>query len=163
MQRGTKPKYNNERMINMNLSKKLTKGIAIIAAAGTLFGSSAVYAENAENVNSIDIRFSSDEIVPYSNYIKTGVTQISRGNGCFSVSVETTASLTATRIYHDVTIYKNGVLYSSKRYQDWNISSLYTPISVPASSGDPISVSTKHYVIYNGTTESKTSSKSLKY
>lgn len=163
MQRGTKPKYNNERMINMNLSKKLTKGIAIIAAAGTLFGSSAVYAENAENVNSIDIRFSNGEIVPFSKYLDTGTTKITKENGCFKVTVDTVASVVATRIYHDVTIYKNGVLYSSKRYQDWNVVRLLTPITVPASSGDTISVSTKHYVIYNGTTESKTSSNSSTY
>ena len=100
---------------------------------------------------------------PYSMYYLSGSLGFSRGSNSVAVIVSTDAFTYIDKIYHDVTIYKNGSLFSSKRYSDTDCQTLDTQINVPAVSGDIIVVNVDHYTYHNGITESGNNNNSYIY
>ena len=113
--------------------------ICSIAVSGTVFA---------------DTNTDDNTVTPYSMYYLSGSLGFSAGNNSVAVIVSTSAFTVADKIYHDVTIYKNGILYSSKIYSDTKCQTLSTQIDVPVTSGDVVVVYVDHYTYHNGVTES---------
>lgn len=103
------------------------------------------------------------EIRPFSFYMRSASTNIFLESNKVSISVKTYAFERVSSIYHDVTIYKNGKLYSSKRYSDKNKLYLLTTIDVPAKTGDLFEVETTHYTKEGSIVESMTTSNNMVY
>lgn len=132
--------------------KKLLKTMLILGVVCSMAVSGTVLA---------DSRIGGDEIVsPYSMYYYSGSLGFSNGSNYVGVIVSTSAFTYVDKIYHDVTIYKNGSLYSSKRYSNTNCQTYTNQINVPAVSGDIITVYVTHYTSHNGVTESGNTSNS---
>ncbi len=115
-----------------------------------------------EDVNNSSTCNNSD-IMPLTLYFNFGNLKLDKKSGSISVKVDTYAYSSVDHIYHDITIYKNGILYSYDRYEDWNIDTLNTVLSVPASSGDIIDVEVTHYTSHNGITEKDYSISGMAY
>ena len=96
-------------------------------------------------------------------YYLSGSLNFTRQTGKVSVNVTTSAFEYIDKIYHDVTIYKNGSLYSSQRYSNTNCQSYTSLIKVPAVSGDYFEVYVDHYTSHDGVTESDSQSRTFVY
>lgn len=132
--------------------------------AGSIAFSASAYASELNGIESKTNVFSSNgSIAPYSVNIRSANVTLIRVSSGLSLKVDTKAFSTSEHIYHDVTIYRNGVWVSSDRYENWNRVELVTPINVAVSSGDYIDVYADHYVQNNGITEVMHSHKSLTY
>lgn len=132
--------------------------------AGSIAFSVSAYADELNGIEPKTNVFSSNgSIVPYSKYLQAGYINVLRRTGKVEIEITTSAFGSVSHIYHDVTIYRNGVWVSSDRYENWNRVELVTPINVTASSGDYIDVYADHYVQNNGITEVMHSHKSLTY
>lgn len=141
--------------MNKNLSKKVTAavlGCCLIVPMG------AAYAAEPSTVTADDTVMTAGEIVPYSKYFHSGSISLTPTTGTMIVTVKTRALQKVDHIYHDVTVFKNGVLYSSGRYDDYHAASLSTTIKVDAVSGDYIDVYVDHYTAHGGVVESKSTS-----
>ncbi len=145
--------------MNKNLSKKVT---AAVLSCCLIVPMGAVYAAEPATVTADDTVMTAGEIVPYSKYFHSGSISLTPSGSTMIVNVKTRALQKVDHIYHDVTVFKNGVLYSSGRYDDYNTSSLTTRIKVDAVSGDYIDVYVDHYTAHSGVVESKSTS-SAKY
>ena len=104
-----------------------------------------------------------NEIMPATYYYYANSIDIYRLTGKAKIYVTTQAVTYINHIYQDIRIYKNGVLYSSKRYDGWNCQRLATPIEVPAVSGDIIEVCADTYTEHNNCLESGYISKSMQF
>lgn len=126
--------------------KKLLKTLLIfgiicsLAVSGTAFADASVGGE--------------ETATPYSMYYLSGSLDFADGSNYVAVIVSTSAFTYIDSIYHDVTIYKNGSLYSSKRYSDTDCQDLTSNIRVYANRGDVIEVYVDHYTSHNGIVES---------
>lgn len=148
-------------MKNKKIKTLLTTGLVL----GMLCSNTVLAAEKADaddNVVRI-VTNENGEVMPYSLYFMSGTIVFSRYNGNATVTVNTSAVQKIDHIYHDVTIYKNGVWYSSDRYENWGKQSLNTTIYVPAETGDYIDVYVDHYTEHGGYTEVGHSSKAFTY
>lgn len=140
----------------------LFKKILSFSIALAMLSGSIVFAEETIPAEIPGETAFTSEITPMrTTLFKSGITNLTRNSSSVSVRVITVAFYTADHIYHDVSTYKNGSLYSLKRYEDWNTSKLSTSFSVPASSSDTVKVVTTHYVTDGGTTEKGSSSKTV--
>lgn len=104
--------------------------------------------------------FENGEPTPYSMYFRSCSLDVFPANGVMAVNVTTKAFQPIDHIYHDVTIYKNGVWQSSNRYENWGKVELNSYIKVSAQSGDYIDVYVDHYTDHGGCVEFAHSSKS---
>lgn len=145
--------------MNKNLSKKVT---AAVLSCCLIVPMGAAYAAEPATVTANDTVMTGGEIVPFSKYFNSGSIAFTPSSGTMTVTVRTRANQNVNHIYHDVTVFKNGVLYSSGRYDDYNTSTLTTRIKVDAVSGDYIDVYVDHYTAHSGVVESKSTS-SAKY
>lgn len=142
--------------------QKIGKAVAAGMIAGCLMTTGIAFAdENAETqIPECNVQvFENGEPVPYSMYFRSGTLDVFPSNGVMAVSVTTKAFRVVDHIYHDVTIYKNGVWQSSDRYQNWGKVQLVSYISVNAQDGDYIDVYVDHYTDHDGCVESAHSSK----
>ena len=142
----------------MTLFKKI---LSFSMALAMLSGSVAFAEETIPAEIPAETAFASEIAPMRTTLFKSGITKLTRNSSSVSVKVTTEAFYTVDHIYHDVATYKNGSLYSLKRYEDWNTKTLYTSFSVPASSSDTVKVVTTHYVTDGGTTEKGSSSKTV--
>ena len=115
--------------------------ICSLAVSGTLF------------VNADDIGAESNA-TPRTMYYYAGSLGFAEGDGYGTVSVSTTAFTYIDRIYHNVTIYRNGSLFSSRTYSDTDCQKLTTNIKVPVNRGDVLTVYVDHYTSHNNIVES---------
>ena len=142
----------------MTLFKKI---LSFSMALAMLSGSVAFAEETIPAEIPAETAFASEIAPMRTTLFKSGITKLTRNSSSVSVKVTTEAFYAVDHIYHDVATYKNGSLYSLKRYEDWNTKTLYTSFSVPASSSDTVKVVTTHYVTDGGTTEKGSSSKTV--
>lgn len=126
--------------------KKILKTLLIFGIICSLAVSGTAFADAKAGVD--------ETAAPYSMYYLSGSLGFSEGSNHVSVLVSTSAFTYVDKIYHDVTIYKNGILYSSQRYSDTECQSFSTQINVPVVSGDIVTVYVDHYTSHNGITES---------
>lgn len=149
-------------MKTLKLNKVIVTGVILVCLTTTGF----VYAyENA------DMYFSECNIQVFENsgpalqsmYFRSFSLDVFPSNGVMAVNVTTKAFQAIDHIYHDVTIYKNGVWQSSDRYENWGKVQLASYIKVSAQSGDYIEVYVDHYTEHNGCVESAHSSKSNRF
>lgn len=146
--------------------RKWSKVLLAGVISGCLITTGIAFAsENAEtNIPECNVRiFENGELAPYSMYFRSCSLDVYPSNGVMAVDVTTKASRPVDHIYHDVTIYKNGVWQSSNRYENWGKVELKTFINVSAQSGDTIEVYVDHYTDHGGYVESASSSKSSKF
>ncbi len=142
-----------------NLSRKVT---AAALSCCLIVPMGAAYAAPLPPATADVSAASAGGIVPFSKYLKAGTISFTPATSTMYVNVSTRAFIKVDHIYHDVTIFKNGVLYSSGRYDDYGTNSLSTTIKVDAKSGDYIDVYVDHYTAHGGVVESKSTS-SAKY
>lgn len=102
-------------------------------------------------------------VEPYSYYMRDKGISFSIMSGRVDVNFFTYANQSVEHIYHDVTIYKNGIWQLSNRYENWGVTTLQTTIPVYALSGDYIDVYADHYVEHYGITEGYSSSNNMYY
>lgn len=135
--------------------QKLIETVVAGVVSGCLMTTGIVFAEeNTENPNCTVQVFENGELTPYSMYFRSYSLDVGPANGVMAVNVTTKAFQAVNHIYHDVTIYKNGVWQSSERYENWGKVQLLSYIKVPAQSGDYIDVYVDHYTEHNGCVES---------
>lgn len=128
--------------------KKLLKTLFMLCIIASLAVSGAtVFADATDNTVA-------EAAEPRTMYYLSGSLGIVDGTNCVYVKVSTSAFDYIDSIYHDVRIYKNGSLYSSRRYSDTDCQTLSTQITVPANSGDFIEVQVDHYTKHNNIVES---------
>lgn len=142
--------------------QKLGKVIAAGVISGCLMTTGIAFASESSNANIPDSNiqvFDNGVAVPYSMYFRSASLDVGPANGVMAVNVATKASRAVDHIYHDVTIYKNGVWQSSDRYENWGKVELNSYIKVSAQSGDYIDVYVDHYTDHGGCVESAHSSK----
>ena len=146
--------------------QKLSTVIVTGVILGCLMTTGTVFAdENAEMYIpecSVQV-FENGEPVPYSMYFRSCSLNVFPSNGVMAVNVTTKAFQPIDHIYHDVTIYKNGVWQSSDRYENWGKVELNSYIKVSAQSGDYIEVYVDHYTDHGGCVESASSSKARRF
>ena len=135
--------------------KKLLKTLLIFGIICSLAVSGTVFADTKAG--------GGESISPYSMYYLSGSLTLTTGSNYVGVVVSTSAFTIVDKIYHDVTIYKNGTLYSSQRYSDTRCQTYTNQINVPAVRGDVITVYVDHYTYHNGITESGNNSDSYMY
>lgn len=133
--------------------KKLLKTMLILGVVCCLAVSGTAFAD-------ANLGHAGDNAATRSMYYLSGSLGFSNGSNYVGVIVSTSAFTYVDKIYHDVTIYKNGSLYSSKRYSSTNCQTYTNQINVPAVSGDVITVYVTHYTSHNGVTESGNTSNS---
>lgn len=146
--------------------QKLGKAVAVGLISGCLMATGIAFAdENTEaQIHECNVQvFENGEAVPYSMYLYSSSLNVFPFNGVMAVNVKTKAFRAVDHIYHDVTIYKNGVWQSSDRYENWGKVQLISNIEVSAQSGDTVEVYVDHYTEHNGYVESAHSSKSSKF
>lgn len=147
----------------MNIKKNMIKRFIAVLILSCVSVSYTSMAEDIKN-NAIFNNSVTNEIVPMrTNYLKDGKIIFSRSENTVNVSVKTNATTIVSHLYHDVTIFKNGVKYSSGRYNDWNKKIFESIIPVSAVSGDYIDVYADHYVQHNGTIDVGHSHESMYY
>lgn len=147
-------------------TQKLNKVIVTGVILGCLTTTGFVHAdENADMyVSECNIQvFENSEPALQSMYFRSFSLDVFPSNGVMAVNVTTKAFQAIDHIYHDVTIYKNGVWQSSDRYENWGKVQLASYIKVSAQSGDYIEVYVEHYTEHNGCVESAHSSKSNRF
>ena len=142
--------------------KKILKKVMLSTLIGCMTFSNIVYAQPTVQ-NAIRYQISQGGVVPYSMYLLSANIVCNRGNGAASIDVTTKAFTSVEHIYHDVTIYKNGVWVSSERYEDWGKNKLMTNISVSAQTGDYIEIYSDHYTDHLGYLEMTSTSKTFTY
>ena len=147
----------------MIIKKNMIKRFIAVLILSCVTVSYTSMAEDIKN-NAIFNNSVTNEIVPMrTNYLRDGSILISRSGGVANAKIKTIATIKVSYIYHDVTIFKNGVKYSSGRYNDWNKDTLESIIPVSAVSGDYIDIYADHYVQHNGITEVSHSHESMYY
>ena len=134
--------------------KKLLKTLLLVCIAFSIAMSGTVLANDA---------FAYDASGMRTMYYLSGSISFHDGSNYVGVIVETCAFDYIDKIYHDVTIYKNGAWYLSQRYSDTNTESLSTTIRVPANDGDVIEVYVDHYTQHGSIVESGNNSKIYVY
>lgn len=135
--------------------KKLLKTMLALAVICCIAVSGTVFADVNDNY--------AEESSARTMYYLSGSLNFTRQTGKVSVNVTTSAFEYIDKIYHDVTIYKNGSLYSSQRYSNTNCQSYTSLIKVPAVSGDYFEVYVDHYTSHDGVTESDSQSRTFVY
>lgn len=143
--------------------QKLSKAIIAGILSGCLMTNGAVLAdENTEvQIPECNVQvFENGEVAPYSMYLRSSSLDVGPSNGVMAVIVTTKAFQAVNHIYHDVTIFKNGIWQSSERYENRGKVQLTTYIKVPAQSGDTVTVYVDHYTEHNGCVESAHNNKS---
>ena len=133
--------------------KKLLKTLLIFGIICSLAISGTVFAD-------AELGLAGENATTRSMYYLSGSLTFSNGSNYVAVIVTTSAFTYVDKIYHDVTIYKNGSLYSSKRYSDTECQTFGNQINVPVVTGDVVTVYVDHYTSHNGVTESGNSSNS---
>ena len=136
--------------------KKLLKTMLALAVICCIVVSGTVFADVNENT-------AAEAAEPRTMYYHSGSLNFARETGRVSINVTTSACEYIDKIYHDVTIYKNGSWYSSERYSNTNCQSYTSPIKVPAVSGDYFEVYVDHYTSHDGVTESDSQSRTFVY
>lgn len=143
--------------------QKLIKTVVAGVVSGCLMTTGIVFAEENTGVQNSKCTvqvFENGALTPYSMYFRSCSLDVGPANGVMAVNVTTKAFQAVNHIYHDVTIYKNGVWQSSERYENWGKVQLLSYIKVPAQSGDYIDVYVDHYTEHNGCVESAHSNQS---
>lgn len=146
--------------------QKLSKVIATGVILGCLMTTGTVFADESTEANIPECEvqvFENGAPTPYSMYFRSCSLNVFPSNGVMAVNVTTKAFQAVNHIYHDVTIYKNGVWQSSDRYENWGKVQLASYIKVSAQSGDYIEVYVDHYTEHNGCVESAHSNKSNRF
>lgn len=142
--------------------QKLCKTLVAGAISVCLMTTSLGYAYGNENMNvpqtGIQV-FENGEPTPHSMYFHSCSLDVFPSNGVMAVNITTKASRHVDRIYHDVTIYKNGIWLSSNRYENQGQVQLASYLSVSAQPGDYIDVYVDHYTEHGGYVESAHSAK----
>lgn len=136
--------------------KKLLKTMLALAVICCIAVSGTVFADVNENI-------AAEAAEPRTMYYHSGSLNFSEGSTYLSVTVTTNAFEYIDKIYHDVTIYKNGSWYSSERYSDTDCQSYSTTIRVPAVAGDYFEVYVDHYTSHDGITEGDSQSRTYVY
>lgn len=143
--------------------QKLCKAIVAETVSACLITMGVAFASEISDTNIFDNSiqvFDNGVAVPYSMYFRSCSLDVGPANGVMAVNVTTKAFRAIDHIYHDVTIYKNGVWQSSDRYENWGKIQLISNIKISAQSGDYIEVYVDHYTDHGGYVESAHSSKS---
>lgn len=124
------------------------------ALIGCMAFSNMVYAQNTSvcSVESVD-----------AIYLLDADITINKDSGEVNVRVTTSACTSVDYIYHDVSVYKNGVRISWERYDAFNKDELITNIRVAAQSGDYFEVLVDHYTDHLGCLEVMYTSANLTY
>lgn len=128
----------------MKQMKKMARGILCGALAASLLCGATCFAAEAQTADPAAVPAAQDSVNTINFY--AGNINLIPESGYMAVYVSTEAFVRANSIWHDVTIYKNGVWYMSQTYRDWNTDYLETLINVPAQSGDRIEVYVDHHV-----------------
>lgn len=129
-----------------NYLKKMVASVLTVCLIGA-FGLSYVTATDTDSPFV-------DEVKPNTMYLQSGGISYNHLNSnTMRVSITTKANTYATSLYHDIVIYKNGVLVYSDRAYGSNSTRLRTNLDFSASSGDFFSTYVTHYVSHNGYTE----------
>lgn len=158
---------NKARKEDVKMEKqKLSKAVVAGVISGCLMTTGVVFADEYTGIKipecSVQV-FENGEPTPYSMYFRSCSLDVGPSNGVMAVNVTTKAFQPIDHIYHDVTIYKNGVWQSSDRYENWGKVQLASYIKVSAQSGDYIDVYVDHYTEHNGCVESAHSNKSNRF
>ena len=127
--------------------KKLLKTLLMLCIICSLAVSGTVFV-------SADDTVAEANATPRTMYYHSGGLDFADGDGYVTVIVTTSAFTYIDEIYHEVTIYRNGSLFSSRTYSDTDCQTLRTNIKVPTSSGDVLTVYVNHYTSHNGIVES---------
>lgn len=128
----------------MKQMKKMARGILCGALAASLLCGATCFAAEAQTAEPAAVPAAQDSVNTINFY--AGNINLIPMSGYMAVDVSTEAFTRANSIWHDVTIYRNGVWYMSQTYRDWNTSYLSTTINVPAQYGDRIEVYVDHHV-----------------
>ena len=131
-------------MYQMKQMKKMAKGILCGALAASLLCGATCFAAEAQTAEPAAVPAAQDSVNTINFY--AGSIDFTSQPGYMNVVVSTEAFTRANSIWHDVTIYINGVWYMSQTYRDWNTDYLSTYIDVPAQNGDRIEVYVDHHV-----------------
>lgn len=129
--------------------KKFLKALILVCIAFSIAMSGTVFADGVTTYDASGMR---------TMYYYSGGIGFHDGSNYIGVIVSTNAFDYIDKIYHDVTIYKNGSWYMSQRYSDTNCESLSTTIRVPAVSGDYVEVFVDHYTKHGSIVESDSNS-----
>lgn len=128
----------------MKQMKKMARGILCGALAASLLCGATCFAAEAQIADPAAVPAAQDSVNTINFY--AGNINFFHENGYITVNVSTEAFTWANKIWHDVTIYRNGVWVMSQTYTDWNTYFLETFIDVPAQNGDRIEVYVDHHV-----------------
>lgn len=146
----------------MNKTKVLKK-----VMAGVLIGCTAItnaaYAAPKTDIPAKQSATQNDVSIMRSKVFKNGSITLGKSTGKVTVNVSTTAFYDTEHIYHDITIFVNGVRYLSDRYDKYNSRTFKTTINVPVKDGDYVDVYADHYAQDGSTVESSSSHKSITY
>lgn len=146
----------------MNKTKVLKK-----VMAGVLIGCTAItnaaYAAPKTDISAKQTVTQNDASIMRSKVFKNGSIVFTRATGNVTVNVSTSAYNKSDYVYHDITIFVNGVRYLSDRYDKYNTVTLKTSINVPVKDGDYVDVYADHYTQDGSTVESSSSHKSITY
>ena len=128
----------------MKQMKKMARGFLCGALAVSLLGGATCFAAEAQTAEPAAVAASQDSVNTINFY--AGSINFNSQPGYMNVYVTTEAFTNANKIWHDITIYRNGVWVMSQTYTDWNTYFLETSIDVPAQNGDRIEVYVDHHV-----------------
>lgn len=128
----------------MKQMKKMARGIFCGALAAGMLCGATCFAAEAQTADPAAVPASQDSVNTINFY--AGNINFFHENGYITVDVSTEAFTLANSIWHDVTIYRNGVWVMSQTYRDWNTDYLDTMINVSAQNGDRIEVYVDHHV-----------------
>lgn len=146
----------------MNKTKVLKK-----VMAGVLIGCTAItnaaYAAPKTDISAKQSATQNDVSIMRSKILQRGTLSLIKGTNKVSINITTYSYSTCDHLYHDVTIFVNGVRYLSDRYDKYNIDTLKTSINVPVKDGDYVDVYADHYAQDGSTVESSSSHKSITY
>ena len=135
--------------------------------AGVLIGCTAItnaaYAAPKTDISAKQTVTQNDASIMRSKVFKNGSIVFTRATGNVTVNVSTSAYNKSDYVYHDITIFVNGVRYLSDRYDKYNTVTLKTSINVPVKDGDYVDVYADHYTQDGSTVESSSSHKSITY
>lgn len=143
------PQISYKELDIMNRRKNIVKRIFIVILALTLLTSFSVNAASVPNpahtdgVQTINTKYMLSASVNFQDLSNQQ-----------KITIETSAFVSIDKIYHEVTVYKNGELITDQTYEDYNTADLKTNLYYSAQSGDSFAVYVNHYTLQGGYLES---------
>lgn len=122
----------------MTLKKGVMRFVTILMACCLALCNVGAFASSANVSTELD--------VARTYNFSAGYTLMTPWNGNMQIEVYTEAFEPANHIWHDITIYKNGVWYSSETFENWNSRTLQTIYNIPSQPGDIYQVYVDHHV-----------------